>query len=97
MSLVEQSQPVDASGNTADGPSERTVDETIALHRDEWILMKVTGFDEDGWPEKGFVLAHSPRRSDISDALAKEPPRTERAPDAPYQPYYVFNAFPRGR
>ena len=80
-----------------DGPTELTVDEVIALHRDEWILMKVTGFDEDGWPKKGFVLAHSPRRDDISKALAEEPPRAEPRPGTPHEPYYVFNAFPRGR
>ena len=78
-------------------PVERTVEETIALYRDEWILMKVLGFDKDGWPERGLVVAHSPRRGDISKALAKEPPRSERAPDAPYEPYYIYNAFPRGR
>lgn len=81
----------------ADPPVERTVEETIVLHRGEWILMKVIGFDEDGWPERGLLLAHSPRRGDISEALRQEPPRSERPPDAPYEPYYVFNAFPRGR
>ena len=74
-----------------------TVDETIARYRGDWILMKVTGFDEDGWPGQGYVLAHSPRRGDISKALTKEPPRAERSPDAPYDPYYIFKAFPRFR
>ena len=86
-----------ADRKPAEPPAERTVDETIALYRDEWILMKVSGFDEDGWPERGLVLAHSPHRGDISKALAKEPPRSERPPDAPYEPYYIYNAFPRGR
>jgi hypothetical protein len=86
-----------APANAGGSPVERTVEETIKLHRGEWILMKVTGFDEDGWPERGFVLAHSPRRGDISKALRKEPPRADRGPDAPYEPYYVFRAFPRIR
>jgi hypothetical protein len=73
-----------------------TVNEVIAQCRNEWILMKVAGFGDDGWPERGHVLAHSPRRGDISQALAAQPPRTERPADAPYRPFYVFNAFPRG-
>lgn len=75
----------------------RTVEETITLHGGEWILMKVTAFDEDGWPERGLVLAHSPHRSDISEALRKEPPRSPQPPEAPYEPYYIYNAFPRHR
>ena len=74
-----------------------TVNEVIARHRDEWILMKVTGFDDEGWPERGYLLAHSPRRSRYLAAhLPRKPPRTESPPDAPYRPFYVFNAFPRG-
>ena len=82
-------------GIAPEGPPVLTVNEIIARHRDEWILMRVTGFDAEGWPERGYLLAHSPRRGDISDALAKEPRRSDMAPDAPYQPTYVFNAFPR--
>lgn len=87
--------PVPRRRHRTEVPPMRTVEETIALHRGEWILMKVKGFDEDGWPERGLVLAHSPRRGRISQVLAKEPPRTERPPDAPYEPYYLFRAFPR--
>ena len=57
-------------------PPLRTVEERITRRRDEWILRKVLGFDEDGWPERGLVLAHSPRRGRISQVLAEEPPRT---------------------
>jgi len=83
--------------NAADGPVERLVDEAIALYRGQWILMKVTANDGDNMPAKGYVLAHSPRRADISKALAKEPPRSAVAGDAPSQPYYVFKAYPRLR
>lgn len=86
-----------AARTPAEPPVERTVDETIALYRGQWILMKVTGFYQDGWPERGWILAHSLRRGDISKALAKEPPRSDRPPDAPYGPYYIFRAFPRIR
>lgn len=79
------------------GPPELSVEEVIACHRDEWILMRVTGFDEDGWPERGYLLAHSPRRGDVSEALAGDPLRSDATADAPNQPTYIFNAFPRGR
>jgi hypothetical protein len=79
----------------ADAP-EMTVNEDIARYRDERILMEVTGFDDEGWPECGYLIPHSPRRSDISRALAREPRPSLRPPGAPYQPFHMFNAFPRG-
>lgn len=80
------------AGNT--GPEERSYEEAIALYEGEWVLMKVTVFDASHEPEWGIVIAHSPDRGAISAALRNEPPRS---PDAPYQPYYTFNAFPRLR
>ncbi|HEY7033378.1 MAG TPA: hypothetical protein VH482_18705 [Thermomicrobiales bacterium] len=72
-----------------------TVDEVIALCRDQWILMRVTGFDDRHRPERGFVLAHSFRRAEISRALAQEPPPAAAASDAPRPMYAIFRAFPR--
>ena len=74
-----------------------TMDEAIAQFHGEWVLMKVAEHDEDHWPSKGYVIAHSPQRADISAALALEPPRSALPPDAPKQPYYVFLAYPRAR
>jgi hypothetical protein len=71
---------------------EYTCDEAIARFYGEWILMKVTGFDEYHEPARGYVITHSPRRRDISDALGQEPPRSELPPGSP--PYYIFKAFP---
>ena len=73
---------------------ERTFDEAIALYYGEWVLMKVLEFDEHFIPVRGLVIAHSPDRGAISEALKREP---LRQPDAPYQPYYTFSAFPRVR
>lgn len=93
----------DAAGNGAppsttemtDAPVvERTVDEVTRLFEGEWILMKVTGLDDRHNPEKGIVLAHSNRRGDISDALAREPSREEQLAAGLHQPYYIFRAFP---
>jgi hypothetical protein len=74
---------------------EYTCDEAIARYYGEWILMKVTGFDEYYEPARGYVITHSPHRRDTSAALAKEPRRSELPPETPPQPYYTFKAFPR--
>lgn len=74
-------------------PGEHTFDEAIALHYGEWVLMKVTAHNEYAEPARGYVLAHSPRRRDISEALGKEPLRSELPPGAPL--YYIFKAYPR--
>ena len=87
----------DQTADPLDGQRELTVDEVTEIYRDEWILMKVSAFDERNFPWKGCILAHSPRRGDITAALSKEPPRTKRPPDARNQLYYVFRAFPRIR
>ena len=75
-----------------DLPREMTFDEAIAMYYKEWVLFKILEFNEYHEPVRGLVIAHSPSRAAISEALAREPPRS---PDAPYQPYYTFNAFPR--
>jgi hypothetical protein len=71
-----------------------TVDEVIARYAGERILMKVTEFDEYGWPQRGYVLAHSPDRRAILRALKREPRRDQLPPDAPRLPYYSFRADP---
>ncbi len=50
-----------------------TVEEVIATWQGEWVLMRVLAFDLRGWPCYGEVIAHSPDRAAISDALAEEP------------------------
>lgn len=90
--LIEES-PEQVAGAVGDsGPEARSFDEAIALYEGEWVLMKVIEFDAFYRPERGLVIAHSPDRGAVSEALRKEPPRL---PDASYQPYYTFNASPR--
>lgn len=84
-----------APASTDGDPRAMTFDEAIAMYYKEWILFKILEFNEYHEPVRGLVLAHSPSREAISDALAREPPRSALPPDAPYQPYYTFNAFPR--
>jgi hypothetical protein len=74
-----------------------SVNEAIARFRGEWVLMKVTEYDEDHWPSRGYVIAHSPEREGISEALRHEPPRGTLPPEAPRLMYYVFLAYPRAR
>jgi hypothetical protein len=74
-----------------------TVKEAIAKFHGEWVLMKVTAYDEDHWPSEGYVIAHSPERGKISKALALEPPRGSLPPDVPRLRYYPFLAYPRAR
>lgn len=81
----------------SDFRNEQTIDEIIAMHHGEWILLKVTEVDEYQDPAKGVVLAHSLRRSDISEVLRKEPPRSALPVGTPVPSYYTFNAFPRVR
>ncbi|MGH2562665.1 MAG: hypothetical protein ACRDJH_26705 [Thermomicrobiales bacterium] len=76
-------------------PQEQTFDEAIARYYGEWVLMKITAFNEHAEPTRGYVLAHSPRRRDVSDVFKKVPARSELPPESPYQPYYTFKAFAR--
>ena len=89
---------VDAQNKpSADSPAdaerqEIAFDEAIARYYGEWVLMKITEFNEHHEPVKGYLIAHSPRRGDLSEALKTEPPKVK---GSPYQPYYPFKAFPR--
>jgi len=81
-----------------DAPSvEQSIDEAIVRHYGQWILMKITGFDEYHEPVKGLVLAHSDSRDEMSRVLALQPPRPSGPPEPPYAPYYTFKAFKRTR
>jgi hypothetical protein len=92
--VAHQAPPTDAAPSTAgaDRPL-MTMDEVIATWQDEWVLMRVLAFDLDRWPYYGEIIAHSPDRRSISDALAGEP----RWSPPGSTPYYIFNAFPRVR
>jgi hypothetical protein len=69
-------------------------EEAIAWFYGEWVLSKIMAFDQWHGPARILVLAHGPSREAMSDRLALEPPRQ---PDAPYQPYYTFKAYPYKR
>lgn len=75
-----------------DPPIECSQDEAIARFYGEWILFQILEEDEDHWPIRGLVVAHSPDRDGISEVFREIPPRTK---DQPYQPYYFFFGRPR--
>jgi hypothetical protein len=66
-------------------------EEAIAWFYGEWVLTKITAFDEWHGPARVLVLAHGPSREAMSARLAQEPPYL---PGSPYQPYYTFLARP---
>ena len=80
--------PQSLSDQGDSGVTECSVEDIVARHGNEWIMLRVTEFDEDQWPIKGVVVAHSPDREAISAALA--------ADDA-FQTHYVFQAVPHLR
>ena len=73
-----------------------TVEEIADRYEGEWVLMRVTEYDEEGWPAKGLLLAHSPRQQDINLALEQRSDG-EASPDQAPIPYYSFIAGPTVR
>jgi hypothetical protein len=67
-----------------------TVDRAIELYPGEWIVMIVTGYDENHCISEGIVMAHSrsyKRADDIRWKLAGES-------DRPAGPVYLFEGYP---
>ena len=54
------------------GPEELSFDEAVARYYRQWILMKVTAFDEYHWPARGVVLFHSPDPEAVAEEFAKQ-------------------------
>lgn len=73
---------------------EQAFDDVIALCYSEWVLYRITAFDEYHDPARGIVLGHSHDRAAMSEVLKQQPTTPE---GAPYQPYYTFKAYPRVR
>lgn len=80
--------PIGRADDPIRGSAAHSVDEVIGLHANEWILMRVTEYDEDKWPAKGIVVAHSPYREALPGALAA---------DDLSDTHYVFKAVPHLR
>jgi hypothetical protein len=56
----------------ADAASELlSIDEAEARFAHEWVLFKVTGFDENQAISHGYVLAHSKSRKKLSEVVKR--------------------------
>ena len=67
-----------------------SVDEVIQTYPGEWILLKITDYDESKWPSHGHVVAHSKSHARVWRRLAEVVSRYGWAD----LPYYVFSAYP---
>src|SRR5437762_3559735 len=63
-----------------DDPEYLTRDEAVRLYPGQWVLMRVTEMDPQGWPAKGQILAHA---ADQRDVLQKLPRRDPSEPPSP--------------
>jgi len=91
---MERQQPEGAAVAVETDAEITDLEEAIARHDSEWVLMHVMESDENWQPLRGIVLTHSKSRADLSVELAKQPLRSTLSPDAPYRPYYSFFAMP---
>lgn len=63
-----------------------SLDEIIDRYGGEWILMRVTGHDEEHWPAEGYIVARAASQEELLEAEELAPPPT------PGQPYCSFLA-----
>jgi hypothetical protein len=78
--------------NLSEPPS--SLDEIIATYAGEWVLLRVTAFDEDRFPTHGHVLAHGSSQKRVVHKLVKFAGEDREDSGAEY---YLFSAFPRAR
>jgi hypothetical protein len=67
-----------------------SIDEVMDRYRGEWVLMRVTEHDADGWPVRGYVTVHAPKQNDMLDEMERQP----TAPEHARLPLYSFLAEP---
>lgn len=87
---LQKASAIDAAPN-ADQSGTLTVDAIIERHRGQWVLMRVTEEDEDGWPERGYLLDVAPDQEEILKAWERRAPELS---DGNRWPLYSFLAEP---
>jgi hypothetical protein len=70
-----------------------SMDDVRTRYCGEWVLMRVTAFDQDNLATQGHVVAHGSRKH-VDTALAKVSLNTKEGTG---HPYYVFSAGPQAR
>ncbi|MEA2515840.1 MAG: hypothetical protein QOJ59_5329 [Thermomicrobiales bacterium] len=63
-----------------------SIDQIMERYPGEWILMRVTAHDADGWPTHGCVTVHAPTQNDMLDEM-------ERGPTAPQHARLRLHSF----
>ena len=66
-----------------------SVDEAADLYPGEWILMKLTAYDENRLPAAGWILAHGKTRRSINKTFVKALEEDLN----PALPYYIFQGY----
>jgi hypothetical protein len=56
-----------------------SIDEIMDRYPGEWILMRVTQYDEDYWPTHGYVTIHAATQQAMLDEMERQPTAPEHA------------------
>jgi hypothetical protein len=78
----------DTGDQTTEGCS---IDEMIARYPGEWIVMRVTEYDERHLPARGALIAHTSSRREAQRIWGDEIPRSKPGDGR----LYLFDAYPR--
>lgn len=70
--------------------ADQTIEEIERSFEDEWLVIRVTATDREGYATRGEVLSHSPERDQAYEALA-----TYR--DEPFLKTTYTGKIPKGR
>ena len=69
------------------------IDDVENRYVDEWVIMRITAYNEDRWPSEGYLIAHHPTEDGcwdmFNEAVAAGEPRLA--------PHYIFVAGPTVR
>jgi hypothetical protein len=49
-----------------------SIDEIMERYRGEWLLIRVTDHDEDGWPTHGHVTVHAASQKAMLDEMERQ-------------------------
>ena len=63
-----------------------TIEEIERWYPDEWVLVEETAWDETEMPVRGRVLAHTPNRDELTQAIRQ---LSQRRPGIPLFSFYT--------
>jgi len=74
-----------------------SMSDIIVTYPDEWILLRVTAYDEHRFPSEGYVVGHWPATKASDRQISRVLEQVLSTPDKPEMPYYLFQACDRVR